>query len=79
MKIAYCRTCKTVIAAGAIAPQQVVVVRGQRRVLNTMPWHRTEKGVEHRDVGLLDVPDMDPSYPMRAFKELTKEFKSKFS
>lgn len=77
MKIAYCRDCKVVIAAGNINPQQVIVVRGQRRVLNTMPYH-TVSGKQHRDVGIMEVADKAISDPEKLLKELTRENKSKF-
>ena len=73
MKIAYCRDCKAVIAAGALAPQQVAVIKGRRKVYNTMPWHKVD-GAEHRNVGLLDVPDQ-PIPPVVKGNELDKFFK----
>jgi hypothetical protein len=81
MKIAYCRDCKVVIAAGPLSPQQTVVIGGKRRVVSTMPWHRVG-GKEHRNVGLLDVPDAEiPSKPDeigRLLKDLTKAHKTDF-
>lgn len=57
MMIAFCRDCKVVIAAGALAPQRTYVDRvGKRRSVNTMPFHRV-KGKEHRSIKLLSVPD----------------------
>lgn len=78
MKIAYCRECKAVIAAGRIAPQQTVVIAGRRKVVNTMPYHKVS-GKEHRNVGILDVPDQPiPANPEKLLRSLEKEFKGHF-
>jgi len=83
MKVAYCRDCKVVIAAGALAPQRTYVVGGKRRVVNTMPSHAVE-GKPHRNVGLLDVPDQSiplvskPDEMQKFFDALTKKHKAEF-
>lgn len=83
MKIAYCRDCRIAIAAGALAPQRTFVIMGKRKVVSTMPSH-TVKGEQHRNVGLLDVPDQHlptaarPEEMEAFFKDLTKKYKADF-
>lgn len=81
MKIAYCRNCGTVIAAGAdLAPQQTYVILGKRRVVQTMPYHIV-KGKEHRNVSLLDVKEelpIDAGNLGEFFKKMAEKYGSKF-
>lgn len=83
MKIAYCRDCKSVIAAGSLsAEQRTVVVHGKRKIVSAIPSHAVD-GAQHTDVGLLDVPDQLPvvSKPgdiEKFFKDLAKKHKAEF-
>lgn len=78
MQVAYCRTCRSAIAAG---PIPVSVVAGRRRAVPTSTPSHVVKGKRHDDVGLLEVDPEDwptGKPPELVLKILTDKFKSQF-
>lgn len=79
MKAAYCHDCKSVIAAGNLAPTRTVLVKGKQTVVNTMPTHRDGSSV-HANIELIEVASRPAPVgkPLTAFLgSLTRECNKK--